>query len=363
MERLRRYAGDLALGLAVAATLAVQVVRIATSWGGTYWLPGCVAGAAVCVAAVLRRRWAAATVLGLAVAAGAVVTAAYGGLPREPSPAMALSLAVLAASAVRVRPARWATATVAGAAAVVAASWLTASGSTAVPAIDALLLAVAVVVGLLLRLREVRRRAAADAVRRDERLELAREMHDVVAHHVTGIVVAAQAARITARRDPGGVDGSLAEIESAGAEALTAIRRVVGLLRDVEDAPPARTADVRELVDRFPGPPVRLLLPDDEPDAATAGTVYRIVQEALTNVARHAPGATAVSVAVTRDRRGVTVEVSDDAPAARTRRHAGGYGLVGMRERVEALGGTLRAGPLPGAGWAVVATVPAPGPA
>ncbi|GAA3518095.1 sensor histidine kinase [Actinocatenispora rupis] len=367
MERFRRYAGDVALAVAVAAMLAVQAVRIADSWGGTYWVVDVVAGAAVCGTVLLRRRGPASTVLGLAVAAATVGAAAYAGLPREPSPAMALSLAVLAAAAVLRRPVRPALGTAGAAVAIIAASWLTglASGSTAVPAIGALLLGVALAVALPLRLLAARRRATADAVRREERLELARELHDVVAHHVTGIVVTAQAAHIAARRDPALVDDALTDIETAGAEALTAIRRVVGLLRDAADAPSARTEDLRELVTRFAerGPTVRLTLPDGEPDAATSATVYRIVQEALTNVARHAPRATAVTVTVTRDRRGLTVEVTDDAAPARTRRHPGGYGLVGMRERVEALGGTLSAGPRTGAGWSVVATLPAQDPA
>jgi signal transduction histidine kinase len=88
--------------------------------------------------------------------------------------------------------------------------------------------------------------------------------------------------------------------------------------------------------------------------------VYRIVQEALTNIARHAPGARSVVVTVTHDPRQVMVEVTDDAPASRHHRPGGGYGLVGMRERVEALDGKLRAGPLPGAGWAVQASLPVP---
>jgi signal transduction histidine kinase len=86
-----------------------------------------------------------------------------------------------------------------------------------------------------------------------------------------------------------------------------------------------------------------------------------VVQEALTNVTRHAPGAHEVTVALRQDRQAITVEVTDDAPAGSPRfPYAGGYGLVGMRERVEALGGTLRAGPAPGTGWSVLATLPTP---
>jgi signal transduction histidine kinase len=89
--------------------------------------------------------------------------------------------------------------------------------------------------------------------------------------------------------------------------------------------------------------------------------VYRVVQEALTNVLRHAPKARSVTVTVGQDAQGVTVEVTDDASAAPARHHhRGGYGLIGMRERVETLGGSLRAGPRPGAGWSVRATLPVP---
>ena len=94
-----------------------------------------------------------------------------------------------------------------------------------------------------------------------------------------------------------------------------------------------------------------------------ATTVYRVVQESLTNIARHAGAAREVTVTLAHDQRAITVEVTDDAPAASSPRfpHAGGYGLVGMRERVEALGGTLSAGPRPAAGWSVLAALPAPG--
>ncbi|MFD0467983.1 sensor histidine kinase [Nonomuraea thailandensis] len=108
-----------------------------------------------------------------------------------------------------------------------------------------------------------------------------------------------------------------------------------------------------------------LRLPDGEPawPSEVAGTVYRLVQESLTNVSRHAPGASAVTVSVTQATEELVVEVTDDAPPShRTHRDrlGGGYGLVGMRERVEALGGTLSAGPRPAGGWTVHATLPLP---
>jgi signal transduction histidine kinase len=92
-----------------------------------------------------------------------------------------------------------------------------------------------------------------------------------------------------------------------------------------------------------------------------SSTVYRVVQESLTNISRHAPHARSVTVSVARERDAVTVEVADDAPPVPARHtHRGGYGLVGMRERVEALGGLLSAGPRNGTGWSVLATLPVP---
>jgi len=205
-------------------------------------------------------------------------------------------------------------------------------------------------------------------VRQDERLAVARELHDVVAHHITGIVVQAQAAQILARTgsdDPGRLAASLADIEAAGSDALTSLRRVVGLLRDAEDASPVTPGPeaLGTLVGRFEsrgGPAARLRLPDDgaawPPEVTT--TVYRVVQEALTNITRHAPHARLVTVDVSRTPEAVVVEVSDDAPPSPGLRPGGGYGLIGMRERVEALGGTLRAGPRPEAGWTVLAALP-----
>jgi signal transduction histidine kinase len=142
---------------------------------------------------------------------------------------------------------------------------------------------------------------------------------------------------------------------------------VVGLLRYADDgaATTPGPEQLTELVRRFDGrgPAVRLRLPADElpmPPEVTS-TVYRIVQESLTNVARHARHARSAIVSVAQDQESVTVEITDDAPPGPARHpHRGGYGLVGMRERVEALGGTLHVGPRPGIGWSVRATLPVP---
>jgi signal transduction histidine kinase len=356
------------LGAAFAVALAGQAVSIATSWGGAYWVFDCAVGAVVCAFAVVRQRHLAGTAAaGLLVAAMAIVVAQLAGLPTEPGPAMALGLAVLTGAAVRRLPIRLAGAIAAGGLAVVAGSFATAwpPPSSAVPTLSALFWLAGVACGLGLRLLAARRRATAERVRQDERLELARELHDVVAHHITGIVVQAQAAQLVARKQPDQLDESLDGIARAGTDALAAMRRVVGLLRTDDDAAPAAPGpeQLSELVDRFRsgGRTVSLRLPDDDtlawPPEVTS-TIYRVVQESLTNIAKHAPQAGSVTVSVTRNGPGLTVEVTDDGPPAPARHHRGGYGLVGMRERLELLGGTLDAGPRTGAGWSVVATLP-----
>ncbi|MEO3811581.1 histidine kinase [Sphaerisporangium sp. B11E5] len=281
---------------------------------------------------------------------------------------MTLALSVLVGSAVRVLPVVRAGAIAAAGFGVVVVSGLAAQ-TPGVPAVLVLSGAGwfgALAVGLNLRLFDAHRRAVADTVRRDERLALARELHDVVAHHITGIVVQAQAARLVAGKHPEKVGESLAGIETAGSDALAATRRVVGVLRDTGDGPPPTSTPegLGDLVERFAGhgPAVRLRLPDTAPSwpPEITSTVYRVVQESLTNVSRHAPHATSVTVTVTENGDTVTVDVTDDAPATPAHPHRTGYGLTGMRERLEALDGALHAGPAGDTGWSVRATLPLP---
>jgi signal transduction histidine kinase len=218
--------------------------------------------------------------------------------------------------------------------------------------------------GVLLRRSDHDRALAADQARQDERLAIARELHDVVAHHVTGMVVQAQAGQLVARTDPERAAGTLASIERAGSEALTAMRRMVGALRtDDADAPTAPAATLAELDDLARhstelGLPVRLAIdaggavPGD-----VAQSVHRIVRESLTNAQRHASGATGVDVRVARRASSLDVVVTDDG-RGRSNPGNGGFGIVGMAERVQALGGTFAAGPRPTGGWEVHATFP-----
>ncbi|MFD8596087.1 sensor histidine kinase [Kitasatospora sp. NPDC059646] len=363
--------GNAVLGAGFALVLLVMAAQYAAQ--GRVWALDAATGAVVCALAVGRgRSRGGAAALGLAVAGVAALVAREAGLPGEPGAAAVLGLLVLGGSAVRVLPWRPAAA-IAAAGLALMTTGLLAGQAPATPfrvGIEVWTLALAA--GLGLRLLDHRRRSAAEAARRDERLALARELHDLVAHHITGVVVQAQAARIVARKRPEQLDGTLAGIEAAGADALSAMRRVVGLLRAADDTPgtaPAApgAAELTDLVRRFDGhgPTVRLRLPDRDtapwpPEVAT--TVHRIVQESLTNIARHAAHARTAEVSVVHPPGTLTVTVADDAPPPGHTRHLRpvGFGLLGMRERVEALGGTFTAGPGPSGGWTVRAELPVP---
>jgi signal transduction histidine kinase len=199
-----------------------------------------------------------------------------------------------------------------------------------------------------------------------------------VAHYVTGIVVQAQAAQVISDRDPDAAGAALERIEGAGRDALTAMRGMVGTLRSTaEDAAPTAPpvglvalddlAGLEELAERSraTGLPVTVrVAPDAAPVArgATAAATHRIVQEALTNVHRHAVEPTDVDVDVRLHGGCLVVTVTDDGRQAVGDRTlvGGGFGLVGMGERAGALGGTLRAGPIapPEQGWRVQAALP-----
>jgi len=380
LARLARRIGtgaEVALGAAMA--LAIVLTALVHTKDDRSWLIGIAVGIAICVTALLRGRdRAKAALTGLFLFASTGLAIMLGSIPPV-GPFFGggiVGLAVLGAAAVRTLPARPAVIIAAAGTAVIAAS------ETAGPnglfdhrvlyaLAGATLWSAGLGVGVYLRYLDFLHRQTLYAVRRGERLELARELHDAVAHHVTGIVVQAQAARFTGADHPQRLIGALGSIETAGTETLAAVRQLVGLLRDPDDASGVAPGPepISQLVERFArhGPAVELRLPAGPPPSGwppeVARTVYRIVQEALTNIARHAPAARSVTVTVTQDPGHVGVEITDDAPAAPARA-GGGYGLVGMRERVEALGGKVAAGPLPGAaGWAVQASLPVAAPA
>jgi signal transduction histidine kinase len=226
--------------------------------------------------------------------------------------------------------------------------------------------------------REARRRTVADwayadtvleHAARGERARIARELHDIVAHHISTLSVQAETARLTTRGLPPEGAERLLAIGGTARLALTEMRRLLGVLR--EDVPAADTE-----VARTPQPGLHQLVGLVDEARATAGgavrltvrgrvveldpgvelTAYRIVQEALTNARRHAPGA-GVDIELTYGERELRVTVRDAGPGCSE--PGGGHGLLGMRERAATAGGTLRTGAGPAGGFVVEAVLPA----
>lgn len=199
----------------------------------------------------------------------------------------------------------------------------------------------------------------------EERTRIARELHDVVAHSVSLMVIQTSAAR-RSLGDPAKADGVLATVEETGRQAMHEMRRILGVLRDNDGrpqmAPQPGLADIRALAAAADDLPVALRSEGDLRDLPTGVEVsaYRVVQEALTNVRRHAGQVHHVDVAMVRENGTLLVEVADDGrgAAAAPSEDGGGYGLIGMRERVAAYDGELYAGPRPGGGWRVRAVFP-----
>ncbi len=226
--------------------------------------------------------------------------------------------------------------------------------------------------GLYLRWRAVDRDARVRRIRAEERLAIARDLHDVVAHEVTGIVVRVQALRHVADRRPEMVREALPEIEEAGGRALESMRGMVSRLRGPEEAPlaPDPAEGLAALAaPASPGRPEVSVHADVNADVADlpveVGTaILRIAQESVTNALRYARGAERITVVVESDGDTVLLRISDDGRGgARTGGlSGGGHGLVGMAERARILGGTLSAGPDGfGQGWTVRAEIPVSG--
>ncbi|MFD0971609.1 sensor histidine kinase [Plantactinospora endophytica] len=216
------------------------------------------------------------------------------------------------------------------------------------------------------RAAEENQRSLADQAVADERRRIARELHDVVAHHVSVMGVLATGARRVLSRDPAATDGALGTIEETSRTTLRELRRLLDVLRtDAEPAaelsPQPGLAGIEALVEqvREAGLPVTLRV-DGTPgplDPGVALTVFRIVQEALTNTLKHAGTATA-QVRLSFGIYWLIVEVADTGRGPAPESGRLGHGLVGMRERMALYGGTLRTGPRPGGGYRVYAKMP-----
>ena len=218
-------------------------------------------------------------------------------------------------------------------------------------------------IGAGIRLAATSRLREQDQVRLREREQLARELHDTVAHHVSAIAIRAQAGRVVAASDPSAALDALVVIEGEASRALTEMRLMVGALRDdgaAELAPQRGVADIGSLATGGP-PQVAVELSGDLDDLrpSVGAALYRLAQESVTNALRHSRHASRVSVAVQADDECVRLTVVDDGELQG--RAGTGYGLVGMAERATLLGGTLDAGPGPERGWTVVAVLPRTG--
>ncbi|MFD0818129.1 sensor histidine kinase [Micromonospora zhanjiangensis] len=217
------------------------------------------------------------------------------------------------------------------------------------------------------RVAEENQRSLADQAVADERLRIARELHDVVAHHVSVMGVLATGARRVLRRDPDAADEALGTIEDTSRSTLREMRRLLDVLRtETEPAadlsPQPGLAGIESLVEqvREAGLPVTLRV-DGVPgplDPGVALTIYRIVQEALTNVFKHAGAAATAQVRLSFGALWLIVEIFDTGHGPSPGPGRLGHGLVGMRERVALYNGTLRTGPRPGGGFRVYAKIP-----
>ncbi|MFD4671873.1 sensor histidine kinase [Lentzea sp. NPDC058450] len=326
----RPFDATLALAAAIVFT-AIYLRLLGVSMHPHFWISGAtisVTGAAMATIAIVTReasRWYA--VSGTALIVAAMITAEVIGYP------------IVAAEEYR--------------------SYSPDPGSYLFGAV--LMLVISIGTGLYFRARDNERRsqlaASVAAAQNAERMALARELHDVVAHYVTAIVVHAQAGQLNRSVDV------LPSIAASGTEALTAMRRLVGTLRDGESSGPAASSslvdDVRALAAESELP-VRLSFDlEDAVPQELARSVLRLVQESLTNTSKHAFAVSSVDVALSSGDGVLHLAVLDDGVASGVPvGGSGGYGLVGMRERVELLGGTFSAGRREPTGWTVRADLP-----
>jgi signal transduction histidine kinase len=240
------------------------------------------------------------------------------------------------------------------------------SGSSMLIGVGALMLPVAL--GALMRSWVRSQERAREDIRTRERERLARDLHDTVAHHVSGILIQARAAKVRARTEPGAAAEAIDGMEIAAARTLDDMRSMVAVLRKergVGREPTYGVSDISSLArDGDPGPRVVVQTSGgvEQLPAPVGAALFRAVQEAVTNVRQHALQATVVAVDLDRDGPMVRLRVRDDGspvPQGRGRRARPSYGLAGMQERFSLLGGDVRAGPDPAGGWTVEATVPA----
>lgn len=199
-----------------------------------------------------------------------------------------------------------------------------------------------------------------------ERSRIAREMHDIVSHGLTVMVTLAEGAAATTATSPDRATEAMRQVAESGRNALADMRRMLGVLGSdgsAEFTPQPGIAELGGLIDRFRGAGLDVEFSSSGTPPTDSGeqlTVYRLVQESLTNALRHSADAGAVAVRVRYTDDDTTIDVTNDGPvvrAAATQRDAPGHGIDGMRQRVALYGGTVESGPRAGGGWAVSATL------
>jgi len=357
MSRLRPPIADVVIAAALAAVAAVEV----GASGGSARAFGAVAAITVPLA------WRRSFPLAAAVVVLTALAAASGGSGNVDQYLFATAAVLFAAYSLAAHAEeRAAAAGLVACLALAAASVAATDGGPSDYAFAGILLAAPWTVGLLARRRLERATAAEEQMRTivaDERARIARELHDVVAHAVGVMVIQAGAAEAVVRSDPAAAQEALAAIRATGKQALSDLRRMLGLLRESDEAltPQPQLADVAELVERVrqAGLPVELEL-DGDPTRlppAIALTAFRVAQEALTNALKHAPGA-ATRLAVHVGDRAVVIEAVNAAANGTASAAGSEHGLVGMRERVELYRGRLEARPERDGGFRVRATIP-----
>lgn len=249
------------------------------------------------------------------------------------------------------------------------------AGTSDIPASNVLLggmvLLVTAAVGATVRYQDNARIRGMDQAKLLEREQLARELHDTVAHHVSAIAIRAQAGRVVGATDPTAALDALVVIEEEASRTLTEMRALVGALRHGEEAdlsPQRGVADLELLTPSATGvagvgnqPTIEIERSGDLTDLRPSldATVYRLAQESITNALRHSRNASRVRVSVSGETDCVRLTVADDGePALFDPRSTSGFGLIGMAERTKLLGGTLVAGPNRHRGWTVTAELP-----
>lgn len=351
---------------------ALLLLNIATT-SAPQGLPAAVALTAALALPLVWRRRAPVTVFGAVAAAAFVQWLTDVQLPAD----IALLVALYTVAATADRRATLAAAAVAEAGALLACLRWATDGAFLTPfvAVTATVVAAAVL-GLNVRttrayLAALEERAAhlehqqdqqARLAVAEERTRITREMHDIVTHNLSVMVALTDAARYAQHRSPDRATAAMLQISETGRQALTDMRRTLGILRtdepDAQRHPLPGIAQLETLADQMgaAGLPTRVEVEGSHSHVpATAQlTVYRLVQEALTNTFKHTPAGTRATVRIRCSAGTVTVDVTDSGPCPPPPGAApSGHGIPGMRERSAAYGGTLEAGPLPGGGWGV----------